>query len=105
MAAAKIYNGVYSYGSFDESWRAAAAALSTGVVLTGFSFVDELVGLPHIPHSVPAIAAAFSLIMMAFVPESLRRNAFRALSTVAARASSTRSSSDRFTGAASEGGF
>ena len=40
-----------------------------------------------------------------FVPESLRRNAFRALSTVAARASSTRSSSDRFTGAASEGGF
>ena len=65
LAAAKIYNGVYSYGSFDESWRAAAAALSTGVVLTGFSFVDELVGLPHIPHSVPAIAAAFSLIMMA----------------------------------------
>ena len=40
-----------------------------------------------------------------FVPESLRRNAFRALSTVAARASSTRSSSDRFTGATSEGGF
>ena len=65
LTAAKIYNGVYSYGSFDESWRAAAAALSTGVVLTGFSFVDELVGLPHIPHSVPAIAAAFSLIMMA----------------------------------------
>lgn len=40
-----------------------------------------------------------------FVPEALRRNAFRALSTVAARASSTRSSSDRSTGAASEGGF
>ena len=61
----KIYTGVYSYGSFDESWRAAAATLSTGIVLTIFSFVDEVVGLEHIPHSVPAIAAAFSLIMMA----------------------------------------
>ena len=30
-----------------------------------FLLVDELLGLPHIPHSVPAIAAAFSLIMMA----------------------------------------
>ena len=24
------------------------------------SFVDELLGLPHIPHSVPTIAAAFN---------------------------------------------
>lgn len=65
LAGVKIYNGVYSYGSFDESWRAGAAALSAGAALTAFSFVDELLGLPHIPHSVPAIAAAFSLIMMA----------------------------------------
>ena len=61
----KVYRGLYSYGSFEEVWRAGATVGIVSVALFLFSYVDEALGLVHVPHGVPPISVGITLLFMA----------------------------------------
>lgn len=61
----KVYRRDHEYGSFEEILLAGAAVVATGVVLFTWSFIDEMLRWPHLPHSVPLISMAFALMLMA----------------------------------------
>lgn len=61
----KVYRRDHEYGSFEEILLAGGAVVGTGTVLFTWSFIDEVLRWPHLPHSVPVISAAFALMLMA----------------------------------------
>ena len=61
----KVYRRDHEYGSFEEILLAGAAVVATGLGLFAWSYLDELLHWPHLPHSVPLISMAFALMLMA----------------------------------------